>query len=104
MARIDAISAGRAVAVASTTGLSAIIAPDGSIMTRSKTWQRVILQAHVPLRSELTPAMHAGAWPELGIIALMLLSLAWAIGTGLRRRRQQPSGPPARAGSTHALG
>ena len=88
MARIDAISTGRAVAVASTTGLSAIIAPDGSIMTKSKTWQRAILDARVPLRSELTPAMRAGAWPELGIIALTLLSLAWAIGTGLRRRHQ----------------
>ncbi len=51
MARIDAITTGRAVAVASTTGLSAIIAPDGSILTRSKTWQRAILEARVPLRT-----------------------------------------------------
>jgi apolipoprotein N-acyltransferase len=88
MARIDAISTDRAVAVASTTGLSAIIAPDGSIMTQSKTWQRAILDARVPLKSGLTPAMHAGGWPERGFVALTLLSLAWAIGTGLRRRRR----------------
>ena len=86
MARIDAISTDRAVAVASTTGLSAIIAPDGSIMTQSKTWQRAILDRIVPLRSGLTPAMHAGGWPERGFIALTVLSLAWAIGVGLRRR------------------
>ncbi|MGN6793914.1 MAG: apolipoprotein N-acyltransferase, partial [Streptosporangiaceae bacterium] len=91
MARIDAITTGRAVAVASTTGLSAIIAPDGSIMTKSKTWQRAVLEARVPLRSGLSPAMHAGAWPELGIIALTLLSLAWAVGAGFRRRSQQPA-------------
>jgi apolipoprotein N-acyltransferase len=87
MARIDAISTGRAVAVASTTGLSAIVAPDGSIVTQSKTWRRAILERRVPLRSALTPAVRAGAWPELGIIALTLLALAWAIGTGWRRRR-----------------
>jgi len=86
MARIDAISTDRAVAVASTTGLSAIIAPDGSIMTQSKTWHRAILDRQVPLRSGLTPAMHAGGWPERGFIALTVLSLAWAIGAGLRRR------------------
>ena len=86
MARIDAISTGRAVAIASTTGLSAIIAPDGSVITRSRTWQRAILEARVPLRAELTPAVQAGAWPELAIIALTLLGLAWAIGTGWRRR------------------
>ncbi len=88
MARIDAITTGRAVAVASTTGLSAIIAPDGSILTKSKTWQRAILESRVPLRTELTPAVQAGEWPELGIIAFMLLALAWAIGSGWRRRRQ----------------
>ncbi len=87
MARIDAITTGRAVAVASTTGLSAIIAPDGSILAKSKTWRRAILESRVPLRTELTPAVQAGAWPELGIIALTLLALAWAIGSGWRRRR-----------------
>jgi len=87
MARIDAITTGRAIAVASTTGLSAIVAPDASVITTSKTWQRAILEARVPLRAELTPAVLAGAWPELGIIALTILSLAWAIGMGWRRRR-----------------
>ncbi len=88
MARIDAISAGRAVAVASTTGLSAIIAPDGSIMTQSKTWKRAILDRRVPLRSGLTPAMHAGGWPERGFVALTVLSVAWAIAAGLRRKHR----------------
>jgi apolipoprotein N-acyltransferase len=87
MARIDAISTDRAVAVASTTGLSAIIAPDGSVITKSKTWRRAILEARVPLRAGLTPAIMAGGWPERGIIALTLLALAWAIG----RRRRRPA-------------
>jgi apolipoprotein N-acyltransferase len=85
MARIDAITTGRAVAVASTTGLSAIIAPDGSIIKHSRTWQRAVLEARVPLLTGLTPAVRAGGWPEGVIVVLTLVSLAWAIGTAWRR-------------------
>ena len=87
MARMDAITTGRAVAVASTTGISAIIGPDGSILTRSRTWQRIALEARVPLRSALTPADRAGSWPELAIIALTVLALLWSAGRSWRRRR-----------------
>ncbi len=87
MARMDAITTGRAVAVASTTGISAIIGPDGSILTRSRTWQRIALEARVPLRSALTPADRAGNWPELAIIAMTGIALLWAVGRAWRRRR-----------------
>jgi len=89
MARIDAITTGRAIAVASTTGLSAIIAPDGSILTRSGTWQRAVLEARVPLRTSLTPAMQAGGWPERGIVAATVLSLTWVLGIRWRRSRSR---------------
>jgi apolipoprotein N-acyltransferase len=89
MARIDAITTGRAVAVASTTGLSAIIAPDGSVMMHSGTWRRAVLEARVPLLTGLTPAVRAGGWPEGAIDALTLVSLAWAIGTAWRRPRSR---------------
>jgi len=86
MARIDAVTTGRAVAVASTTGVSAIIAPDGHIITRSKIWRRAELEASVPLRTVLTPADRAGSWPELAIIALTVLGLGWALAGAWRRR------------------
>jgi apolipoprotein N-acyltransferase len=86
MARLDAVTTGRAVAVASTTGVSAIIAPDGSILRRSRTWQRTALEARVPLRTALTPADRAGNWPELSIIALTVLGLAWSLARARRRR------------------
>ncbi len=86
MARMDAITTGRAVAVASTTGISAIIGPDGSILTRSRTWQRIALEARVPLRSALTPADRAGSWPELAIIVMTVLALLWAVLRAWRRR------------------
>lgn len=87
MARIDAITTGRAVAVASTTGVSAIIAPDGSIMAHSRTWQRAVLEHRVPLLSGLTPAVRAGGWPEGTIDTLTLVSLGWALAASWRRTR-----------------
>ena len=64
MARMDAITTGRSVAVASTIGISALIEPTGRSWP-NKTWQRAELDARLPLGSELTPADHAGDWPEL---------------------------------------
>jgi apolipoprotein N-acyltransferase len=93
MARIDAITTGRAVAVVSTTGLSAIVAPDGSILTRSGTWRRAVLEARVPLRTGLTPAVQAGGWPEGAIVALTVLSLMWVVWSGWRRSRSRSSSP-----------
>jgi apolipoprotein N-acyltransferase len=73
--------------VASTTGVSAIIAPDGRLLARSGTWQRAVLEARVPLISRRTLADRAGGWPEATIVALTLLALAWAATVPLRRRR-----------------
>jgi len=79
MARMDAIWTGRTVAVASTTGISAIITPDGHVIAQTRTWHRAELDTRVPLRSALTPADVAGAWPELGIAVLTALALLWAL-------------------------
>jgi len=88
MARIRAIEFNRAVVVASTTGVSAIIAPDGSLIVRSGTWQRAELEARVPLRTGITLAEQAGSWPE-GIISLAALAaLAWAVAGQVRARRR----------------
>ena len=64
MARIRAVEFDRAVVVASTTGYSAIIAPDGHLITSSGTWQQAELEARVPLIGYTTLADRAGAWPE----------------------------------------
>jgi apolipoprotein N-acyltransferase len=87
MARIDAITTGRAVAVASTIGVSAIIAPDGHVITASKPWRRAELEARAPLESALTPADRVGSWPELIIVVLTALALAWTLRKRLRRLR-----------------
>jgi apolipoprotein N-acyltransferase len=88
MSRIDAITTGRSVAVASTTGVSAIIGPDGAVLARSSTWRRSVLELRVPLRSGLTLAVRAGPWPEVLISAATAIALGWAIAAGLVARRR----------------
>jgi apolipoprotein N-acyltransferase len=87
MARIRAVETDRAVVVASTTGVSAIIAPDGRLITHSGTWQRAVLEARVPLLTYRTLADRLGGWPEAIFVALTLLALAYAAATALVRRR-----------------
>jgi apolipoprotein N-acyltransferase len=90
MARIRAVESDRAVVVASTTGVSAIIAPDGQLITHSGTWQQAVLEARVPLITHRTWADDVGAWPEWVIVALTALALLAAVG-GYRRAPRRSS-------------
>jgi apolipoprotein N-acyltransferase len=88
MARIQAITSDRAIVYASTTGESAIIAPDGAVLARTGLWRRAVLDTRVPLRSGLTLADRLAGWPEAVLTALTILALGWAIAraaTGTRR-------------------
>ena len=75
MGRLRAVEHGRAVLVAATSGVSAVIAPDGDFVDRSEIFTRDVLVQQVPLRSDRTLATRVGAWPEL---ALALLGAAAA--------------------------
>ena len=88
MARIRAVEFDRAMVVAGTTGVSAIIAPDGTLIASSRTWQRTVLEARVPLLSNATLAQRAGEWPEIVLSALAVAGLAWAVGLGIADRRR----------------
>ena len=90
MARIRAVEHDRAVVVASTTGYSAIVAPDGHLITSSGTWQRAELEARVPLLSYTTLADRVGSWPEYAIVALTLAALAFAAIRQQTSRRRTP--------------
>jgi apolipoprotein N-acyltransferase len=95
MARIRAVESDRAVVVASTTGVSAIIAPDGSLIARTGTWRQAILESRVPLLSTVTLADHLGAAPEYLITGLTVAAFGWAaVGWAAARRRGRR--PPAR--------
>jgi apolipoprotein N-acyltransferase len=89
------------VVVASTTGVSAIIAPDGRLIGHSRTWRPAVLEARVPLITATTLADRAGAWPEYVIVMLTVAALGCAAAGALRQRRR-PAG--ARPASTPAAG
>ncbi len=77
MSRVRAVEHGRAVLVAATSGISAIVAPDGRLVRRSRIWEQRVLTGEVPLVTRRTLATRAGAWPEgllalLGVVAVVL--------------------------------
>ena len=95
MARIRAVESDRAVVVASTTGVSAVIAPDGTVVARTSTWRPAILDARVPLLHTLTLADRAGAGPEYLITGLTVAAFGWALfgWVAAARRRRRPADP-----------
>ena len=93
MARIRAVETDRAVVVASTTGVSAIIAPDGTLVAHTGTWQRAVLESRVPLLNTTTLAIRLGGWPEFLITALTLAAFAWAVSRRAVAARRRPSSP-----------
>jgi apolipoprotein N-acyltransferase len=106
MARIRAVEHDRAVVVASTTGVSAIIAPDGQLIEQTGLWQRAEIEARVPLRTGRTLADRLGGWPEAILTGATLAALAWAVARALgeRRRRATPADAAARADVPAAAG
>jgi len=81
MGRLRAVEHGRTVLVAATSGVSAVIAPDGSLQDRSEVFTRDVLLERVTLRDDRTPATRLGALPE----ALIVLLALGAIVVGARR-------------------
>ncbi len=88
MARIRAIEFNRAVVVASTTGISAIISPDGTPLISTRTWTRAVIEARVPLVSTTTLAQKAGGWPEAVLTLSTAAAFCWALGQTVARRRR----------------
>jgi apolipoprotein N-acyltransferase len=94
MSRVRAVENGRAVVHISTVGVSALIAPDGSVVERSGHFTQEVLQARLPLRTDSTLATRAGAWPE-ALVALLGLGLVGAAGLRGRRADRAAATPPA---------
>jgi apolipoprotein N-acyltransferase len=68
--RLRAIETGRAVVVAATSGISAVINPEGHVVRQSKEFTREVIVRKVPLRAGRTTAMRLGGWPELAVAGL----------------------------------
>ncbi|WP_419993354.1 apolipoprotein N-acyltransferase [Streptomyces boninensis] len=86
MSKLRAIEHGRAVVTAATSGISAIVRPDGTIEQRTKEFTQDVLTTDLPLRDDTTIADRAGAAPEWVLAMVGLVSVAAAIVIGRRRR------------------
>ncbi|WP_030147096.1 apolipoprotein N-acyltransferase [Streptomyces sp. NRRL S-455] len=87
MSRVRAVEHSRTVAVPVTSGVSAIIMPDGKITQRTGMFVADSLVQKVPLRSSQTPATQLGVLPEIVLVLVAAGGLGWAVGAGLRGRR-----------------
>lgn len=85
--RARAAEVGRAFAVASTNGITALIAPDGTVVARSPKRTTSVLQAELPLSSQLTPAVRWAAGYRLMAVAAAVLAMASGVVTRCRGRR-----------------
>lgn len=97
MARLRAVEHSRATVVATTSGISALIAPDGRVLARSGQYQQAVLTGGLPRRSTLTFATRHGSAVERALIALLLFPAARLVTE--RRRRTSRCAPPTAAGA-----
>ncbi|MEV7419226.1 apolipoprotein N-acyltransferase [Streptomyces sp. NPDC089919] len=88
MSRVRAVEHGRAVLVPVTSGVSAVIRPDGEVVQQTKMFTPAALVAQIPLRSSQTPATRLGAWPEYALLVLAAGGLGWALTGAVRARRR----------------
>ncbi|MFJ9037374.1 apolipoprotein N-acyltransferase [Streptomyces sp. NPDC102406] len=85
MDRVRAVEHGRAVMVPVTSGISAVIRPDGSVAQHTGMFEADTLLADVPRRTSRTVATRAGIWPEALLVAIGVGGLAWAVARSRRR-------------------
>lgn len=87
MTRLRAIETGRSTVQVSTVGVSAIVAPDGTVLDSAGLFTAAQLSATVPLRTGITPAVRWGAWVSsaltglAAVLAASALAGRWGIGS-----------------------
>ena len=69
-AQVRAVEFGRSVALASTSGISAVIAPDGSLVRSSQLFTPAVFVEEIARRDGATLAQRLGAAPEWALSAL----------------------------------
>jgi len=78
ISRVRAVEHGRTVLVAATSGVSAVIAPDGTVKQETRLFTSDELVVRVPLRSGTTLATRLGPAPEWALVALGVVGVAAA--------------------------
>ncbi|MEV7617930.1 apolipoprotein N-acyltransferase [Streptomyces sp. NPDC089799] len=70
MDRVRAVEHSRTVLVPVTSGVSAVIRPDGKVVAQTKMFTPDALVVRIPLRSGQTPATRLGPAPEYALLAV----------------------------------
>lgn len=96
MSRMRAIETDRAMVVPATSGVSAIVHPDGTVSQNTEIFQPDYLVEELPLRDSVTFAVRFGWWIQLILIALGVVGAgyAWMI---KRQPRNVKTAKPAQA-------
>lgn len=89
MSRLRAVEHGRATVQISTSGESALIAPDGHLLVKTGLYEPGILTAALPRRTSQTLADRAGILPEAVLLALGVGAMIAAV---IRRRTRLTTG------------
>ncbi|MDJ0105646.1 apolipoprotein N-acyltransferase, partial [Rhodococcus erythropolis] len=89
MSRVRAVEHGRAVVVAATSGVSAIIAPDGAVTSQTDLFVPAALVAKVPLSTSSTLATRVGPAPEIVLSIIAVGAIAMALVARRRDRAEQ---------------
>ena len=97
MSRLRAVEHGRAVVVPATSGVSAVIRPDGTAARPTRLYTATTLVETVPLRQATTLSDRLGAWTEYVLVGAALASLLTGIGLRLRTRRSGAGRAPESA-------
>ncbi|MER6313160.1 apolipoprotein N-acyltransferase [Streptomyces sp. NPDC001581] len=87
MDRIRAVEHSRTVLVPVTSGVSAVIRPDGRITAETKMFTADALVAEIPLRSTRTPATVVGPLPEYALLLLAAGGFGLLLTRRIRARR-----------------
>ena len=85
LSRLRAVEHGRTVAIAATSGISAVVAPDGTIVRDTALFTPAVIVAEIARRDSTTVATRLGAVPEWVLAA----AGAAALGTALLRGRRR---------------
>lgn len=85
MDRVRAVEHSRTVLVPVTSGVSAVIRPDGKIVQQTKMFTADALVAEIPLRSTETPATRFGPLVEYLLLAVAAAGLGWTLARRIGR-------------------
>lgn len=87
MARLRSVEHSRATVVSATSGVSAIVLPDGTIEQATSEFTAASLVGRVPLRDTTTLSDRLGAWTEYGLVSTALAGVLTGLVQTWRTRR-----------------